>query len=363
MKNANPAAGLPPADVLWRAMPMTRLLDCGMDHADALALRRLTGEGVPWDIAAERLGDAQTERAAAAEADGRHVTSGEAYRAAIACYLFAQMAFNFDDARKRELYARMSDAAAGAGRVATPAWERIEPPFEGGRLTGWLVRPAGPARGTVVIFGGQSGWGAAYTRQAEALNRRGIAALLAEGPGQGEPRLTGGIHLDVDVRAAYSGFVDEAAARPGLGTGIGLWGNSMGGLFAATTAASDRRVNAVCVNGAPARPRLLAFRAFAEQAAAMLGTTDPEAVRRNFDRIALRPEDRISCPVLVLHGGADQIVALDEQRPFLDAADHGDATLRVWEDGEHTLYNHADERTAYVADWFADRFAEMGERS
>ncbi len=29
--------------------------------------------------------------------------------------------------------------------------------------------------------------------------------------------------------------------------------------------------------------------------------------------------------------------------------------LRTWPDGEHTLYNHAAERDALVADWFAGR--------
>ncbi|MNT82280.1 hypothetical protein D3C72_2219920 [compost metagenome] len=38
-----------------------------------------------------------------------------------------------------------------------------------------------------------------------------------------------------------------------------------------------------------------------------------------------------------------------------EAATNPDVTLRVWEDGEHTIYNHASERTAFVADWFAQR--------
>ncbi|MGY2487996.1 serine aminopeptidase domain-containing protein [Cupriavidus sp. CP313] len=61
-------------------------------------------------------------------------------------------------------------------------------------------------------------------------------------------------------------------------------------------------------------------------------------------------------PVIVLHGGADPLVKLEDQQPFLDAALTDDVTLRIWPDGEHTIYNHAAERTALVADWFADRF-------
>ncbi|MBN3821746.1 dipeptidyl aminopeptidase, partial [Paraburkholderia sp. Se-20369] len=44
---------------LQRAMPLTRLLDCGMDYADATALHARTAAGERWDIAAEALADAQ----------------------------------------------------------------------------------------------------------------------------------------------------------------------------------------------------------------------------------------------------------------------------------------------------------------
>ena len=120
----------------------------------------------------------------------------------------------------------------------------------------------------------------------------------------------------------------------------------MGGLYAGTTAASDSRITAVCINGAPAHPRLLGMRTLDDQACAMLGTTDPSEVQRDFDRIALQPGDHIEAPLLVLHGGADPIVSLDDQQPFLDAATPGRAELRVWDDGRHVIINHAEERNA-----------------
>ncbi|MDI3406238.1 alpha/beta hydrolase [Streptomyces cavernicola] len=334
-------------------MSPTRMLDCGMDHADILALRTLTDAGIPWDEATQRLAVDRQRSARTALDAGHRVTAHMASRSAAADLLFAQMAFNHDVPRKIELYGRFTEAVAAAGSLAEPAWEHVSLPFGSGRLFGWLVRPTGPVQGTVIVFGGQSGWGAAYLKAADALTARGLAAFLVEGPGQGQTRMTGGLLLDVDVRAAYSTFVDHVLADPSLGGRVGLWGNSMGGLFAATTAAADARVGAVCVNGAPARPRLLGMRTFDDQAAAMLGTSDPAAVTANFERLALRPEDRISGSVLVLHGGQDPIVTLEEQQPFLDAGPAG-STLRVWDDGEHTIYNHADEKTAYVADWFTD---------
>lgn len=349
-----------PAEVLWRSMSVTRLLDIGVDYADVLSLQKLTGEGMAWDVAAEQIADEQLARAEHAAAAGHFVTAGEAYRASIACVMTAQMAYNFDTDRKVELYGRLTEIAQRAAELSAPVWERVELPLGTGHLYGWLVAPQGPVTGTVVIFGGQSGWGLSYLRAAEALNRRGIAALLAEGPGQGDTRMRGGVLLDVDVRAAYSSFVSYLTERPELGACVGLWGNSLGGLYAGTTAASDSRVTAVCVNGAPAKPTLMGMRTFDEQAAAMLGVNDEASVQRNFDRISLQSGDRIGCPVLVLHGEQDPIVSLAEQQPFLDAAPDGQATLKTWADGEHTIYNHGVERTAFVSDWFVEQFAAAG---
>ena len=53
-------------DAHWRAMPAQRLLDGGMVHGDVLRLQAATDAGQRWDEAAERLGDAQMLRAAAA---------------------------------------------------------------------------------------------------------------------------------------------------------------------------------------------------------------------------------------------------------------------------------------------------------
>jgi hypothetical protein len=233
---------------LYQAMPMTRLLDCGMDYAD-------TRRGIAWDEAAERLAQEQLARAEAALRKGHHITAREAFKFAAANFVFAQMAFDSDVPRKRALYKQLTSAVARAGTLYQPPIERVEIPFVSGRLVGWLVLPErGRAAATVIILGGMSSWGAAYLLFADALVRRGMAALLAEGPGQGETRLKYGLYLDGDVASTLSRFVDYIGADARLGEAIGIWGNSFGGLFAARTAAHDSRVRACCINGAPATP-------------------------------------------------------------------------------------------------------------
>jgi alpha-beta hydrolase superfamily lysophospholipase len=341
-----------------RAMPVTRMLDCGVDYADTQSLFQRTTAGEQWDEVAEELADRQIARANDGREAGFLVTARDAQAAGLACLIFAQMPFNFDVPRKRTLYRRIRDAGEALGQMSEESLERVLVPHAGSNLVAWLVQPAGQrARACVLLFGGQSGWGLAYLPMARALAARGIATLLAEGPGQGETRLDQALFVDIDVAAAYQAFVTWLIDERGFSS-IGIWGNSFGGLWAAKTAAGDSRLRGCCVNGAFAFPKVLSFRMAAEQARAMLGQDDDAAVQANFDRMRWRPgEDRIHCPLLVLHGGSDPLIQISDQQPFINAAETGDVTFQTWADGEHTIYNHAAERTAFVSDWFVKRLA------
>ncbi|MFG2026500.1 alpha/beta hydrolase family protein [Streptomyces sp. NPDC048825] len=352
-------AALPPlVAAQHRAMPFTRLTDCGMDPADARQLLADTTAGIPWQEAAATIADVQLERARSAEAVGHSATARQAYRFASAALMFAQMAHQSDTERKRELYARHTAATA----ALAPDVERVEIPHRDGVLGGWLCLPdTAPPWATVIVWGGLSGWGAAYLPLAEAYTARGLACLLAEGPGQGESRLRHGLYVDEHVTDGFARFVDLVEAEPRLGGAIGVQGVSFGGLFAAHLAAADPRVGAVVVNGAPATPKVPEFRTAREQMGAVVGTDDPERVAEVMDGLRFDPDKhRISCPLLLLHGGQDPLARYEDQEPFLRAADPATATVRVWPDGEHTLYNHVAERDALTGDWFTDHLAGRG---
>jgi len=337
---------------LRRAMPVTRMLDYGMDHWDATHLIDAP-VAQPWHQTAVRLAEAQLARAEAAADRDDVETAVACYRRATAALIFAQMAFNTDTATKRTLYRRLARAYQQAAELDTELHvERLSIPFGPGHCTAWLIRRHGDRPDpTVVIVGGQSGWGPAYHKQAEALARRGLATVLLEAPGQGETRLLRGLVLDEHVDQAFSATLDVVQARTGYDGPYGVWGNSFGGLLAARAAVHDRRFGACCVNGADANPRPRPFRTASEQAQALLGVGTDDEVAAVFRTLWLDPAaDQTAAAVLVLHGGADPLVTLDQQKVFLDLS--AQPTLRVWEDGEHTIYNHSDERTEFACDWF-----------
>jgi alpha-beta hydrolase superfamily lysophospholipase len=341
---------------LHRAMPFPRLIDCGMDAADARRLLADSASGEPWEELAVALGEAQHNRSMAAEEAGHVVTAREAARAATAAFLFAQLARNADDDVKRLRHARYVRELTRAAALSTPPVEKVEIPYGQGRLVGWLALPtAGVAAATVVVSGGLSGWGGAYLPIADALNRRGLACLLAEGPGQGESRIEHGCFLDEYVSAGFSRFVDMIVDDPRLGDRVGVQGNSFGGLFAALLARDDPRVGACVVNGGPITPFVPRFRMAREQTLAAIGTTDDRRATKVLHALAFDGLDKpVASPLLILQGGRDPLVVEERQRLFLVGTDPATSRIHIWPDGEHTLYNHAAERNAVTADWFSD---------
>lgn len=342
-------------EALQRSSPVTRMVDYGVPLGDALEVHRRVGnaDSIPWDQVCEQLARQYLERAALAEAHGHRLSAAEALRSGAALLYCGQLAFNTDTPRKLELYESSQGALRQHARLAGDI-DELTLPTPHGPLYGWAVRPAGVARAAVLILGGLSGWGMAYLDMARALAQRGILAVLGEGPGQGLTRLRSGVCVTPDTLTLSSTFLDYAQAQGARA--FGAWGNSFGGLFCAHLAAADPRVAAVCINGAPIAPPPPPFRTIREQMYAAMGVASEDALAERLRMLTMSTDrHRIVGEVLVLEGGRDPVVALGEQAAFFSLASPERTHLMSWEDGEHTLYNHAAERNGRVADWFSDR--------
>ncbi|MCW8379745.1 bifunctional 3-(3-hydroxy-phenyl)propionate/3-hydroxycinnamic acid hydroxylase [Streptomyces justiciae] len=344
------------AAALHRAMPFTRLVENGMDPADARELLRVTADGAEWVSAATEIGARQLERAETAARLGRTVTALEAARAALAAFNFAQMSEDRDTDVKRAAYDRYLEAVRAYGRLRGPGFEEVRIPYANGALVGWLSLPDRRADAAVAVWGGLNGWGANYLAMADALNARGIACLLAEGPGQGAPRLHDGIHLRPDTIGGFSKFVDFLLDDPRVGDRVGVWGNSFGGLFAAHTAARDDRVAACVIVSGPAEKVIVRpVPGVADSVLALFGTDSVDEANAYLDTLHFG-EGRMALtqPTLVLHGGHDPLQGPRSQELFLAATRDPRSSTVTWPDGEHVIYNHAAERNALVADFFQE---------
>ncbi len=341
---------------LRRALSLPRLIGNGMDFADATALHAMTEAGVPWTVAAEAIGEAALQRARAAADGAQIVTSRDLYRQASACFRFGQSALDADDDEKRRLHSRALACFAQAARLDDPPTAPLSVPWKDGRLAAWLMMPAGVVRPpAVVIFGGADGWKEEYHPGARGLVERGIAAVLLDGPGQGETRLCHGVPMTEPPDQALSAVLGALLDHPALGERIGIWGNSLGGTFAARAASSDARFAACCVNSGSAVP-IAGFRRhkrLLEKRFAMVGRRDAALADAVFEALTLPAADnRIACPLLVLHGAADVLFTVAETRPLYADAPSAEKTLIVWDDGDHCIYNHSHEKHSTIADWF-----------
>jgi dienelactone hydrolase len=336
---------------LLGAIPLVRMVDCGMDVGSAQRVIAAVTDGGALDIAAES--EAHATLASVERVSG--AARLPLLKLAIAQLVVAQLPFNEDADRKRELYAAIRAQVAVLASEAPERYSVVGVPFGGAELSALLVTPPGvQSPPAVILFGGLSGWGAAYLSIADQLAASGLACLLVELPGQGATRLEG-VAASAGVVEAVSACVDWLIADERVSDGVGVWGNSFGGLFAALAAARDPRIGACVVNGAPAVPFLPPFRTAQELMFSFFGTADPDALAAQLDGITFGGRGlAITQPLLVLHGGADVLVPRSDQEPFL-AAGGPDSTWREWPDGLHAIYNHAVERNALVANWFGAR--------
>jgi alpha-beta hydrolase superfamily lysophospholipase len=311
------------------------MIDYGMTRAQAERAHLEAEAGRDWDDCLEALAD-----------------EAEDPRQKAACLIFAQMAFNNDTTRKRDLYQRMVAHFQQAATQSPLTITKLELPYRTGRLFAWHCRPHATAQTpTVLVFGGMSGWATAYLSLAEALCANNLSCLLVDAPGQGETRLTGKIYLDANVPEALGTFITYAQNHT-AGAPVGIWGNSFGGLLAGLTAAADPRIAACCINGAPTKCEEPPFRTAAEQLSALLGLPDLSTAAPTM--AALAHQNPITCPLLILEGGADPLAPIGTQSPFRTGNTHPATRTITWPDGEHTIYNHGPERNALVSRWFAN---------
>ena len=296
------------------------------------------------------------ELAEGAEAAGRTVTAGEAWRRAALCWHWGKFVFTDHPEEQRAAHERtVACFRRGAGTLSPPA-EPVRVPYAGSTLAAYLRIPPGPPPPIVIMIPGLDSVKEELQATAELMLRRGLAVIAIDGPGQGESE------YEFPIEPAYERVVTAVAdylkGRDDTDPDrMGVFGVSLGGYYAARAAAYEPRVRAAVDLAGPYRWDL-DWDALAPQTRttfqARSGAASPAQARER--AVALTLEDaaaRITCPLLVVHGGRDRLIPPYHAERL--AREAPGAELMLYPDGSHGVTNHAFESRAAMADWLAAR--------
>jgi acetyl esterase/lipase len=116
-----------------------------------------------------------------------------------------------------------------------PPAERIEIPFEGRKVVGYLQIPKGTVRPPVVMhWGGVDGWKEDRRTNSELLHKEGLATFTIDMPGTGENPVLGN---DLRAERTFSAALDHLEKRTDVdGKRVAVMGGSFGGYWAAKLA-------------------------------------------------------------------------------------------------------------------------------
>jgi len=219
-----------------------------------------------------------------------------------------------------------------AAKYFDPPAERIEIPFEGGLLVGYLQIPRGTSRPPVVMhWGGVDGWKEDRRGANEAFHRLGLATFAIDMPGTGENPV---LAHEVQAERTFCAAMDALENKPDIdGTRIAVMGASFGGYWATKLAYVEAKRLRGAVNwGAGVhrtfqpewlRPALTERAAqylmgpssLLEARAYIFRAKSLDEVLQTAPRLSLKTQgflDRASAPLLLINGKKDDQHPIDD---------------------------------------------------
>ena len=221
-----------------------RFVQAGVDYNDFVVTTARVETWDEWHDAWSENADMHAGLAEEAAAKDRRLSAGEAWARATVGYHFAKFVWMVDPKRSRAAADKAVAAMAKTHEYLDPNAERLEVPFDGGRVVGNLRRPAGEPRPPLVLLvPGLDSTKEEFFRLENVFLDRGVATLSLDGPGQGESGYDLPIRPDYD--AAVTAVLDAIADRSDVDLDrVGLLGVSLGGYYAPRVLAFEPRVKA-----------------------------------------------------------------------------------------------------------------------
>jgi pimeloyl-ACP methyl ester carboxylesterase len=230
---------------------------------------------------------------------------------------------------------------------------RIDVPWKGRMLHGNLHLPTSlqaPAP-IVIIIHGIDGCKEEHLATELCLQEAGLAVLGIDGPGQGEAFLLDGIMWSEDFHEMIGAALDVLDTRHEIDTArVGLFGISIGGMWALRAAAADSRIRALYDLGGPINTKSFTRVPFLikTKLCQVTGARDADAIAEVLATNSTESDailSQIACAVRIMHGGRDRVVGVADKKwlhdRLLQLGRVPDVSLEIIPDGDHCCTGHA----------------------
>lgn len=335
-----------------------RLVANGIDIND---FRKVTDPLENWDD----WFDAWYNMGLKHEETARLALEQKRFRSAAAHFVQAAMNFHFGKylfVHDLQKLALGSQKAVTCYRQALPLFSppgiAVQIPFEGTLLPGYLRFPKEVVKSAVVIVVcGLDSTKEEMHNIADLLQDRGLAVLVFDGPGQGEVEFS--LKIRPDYEKVISAAINYLETRTEVDSSrVGLMGVSLGGYYVCRGAAADQRIKAVVELAGPFcfgahwldEPPLTRQAFQVRSGAADEAEAEELAKQLTLEGMA----ENIRCPLLVVHGKLDRVIALDEAYKIYEHA-AGPKELLILEEGNHVCNNLPYLYRPYASDWLSAR--------
>jgi pimeloyl-ACP methyl ester carboxylesterase len=286
---------------------------------------------------------------------GYTVSASQFFFYAALAYHFAQFIYFDDLDEKQDIHHHSVECYKLAGRMFEPPAERVEIPFRGITMSGYLRVPRGVTKPPVVINvnGAAMGKEQFYIWENEFL-ARGMATLSFDGPGSGETWAK--MPMALDYEKVGTALLDWLATRADVdGDHVGLNGVSLGGyLTMLIAAAGDPRIRVISMDCSPyniARDYRVVMPLVRREIRYLFGFNN----RTLHTVLRVKKRDlatNIKIPALVVSGGHDVIVPPRCSKQIY-AHLAGKKQLLFYPRAGHICYEGFPDLMMKIADWFA----------
>ena len=222
------------ADILHRAGRINPFERVKLEDVQQVVSRLSDFEPDPWGKEWGKLGLKYESLAEEQEKQGRSKEAGETYYLAYEYFRIGRYPVP-SSPEKMKCYKGALRTFLKAAPTMKPPLERVEIPFEGKKVVGYLQVPKGSDRPPVVMhWGGVDGWKEDRRSNSDVLLQMGLACFTIDMPGAGENPCLGS---DLNAERTFSTAMDYLETRKDIdGERIACMGGSFGGYWAAKLA-------------------------------------------------------------------------------------------------------------------------------